>query len=193
MSMDTKFIKFSKKHRNLHEIGQKMAKNEVLEPFHGQTHNHGHCIEDALQAADGICAKAGARLTPLRRRVLEMVWQSHEPVGAYDLLDRLRDERRNLKKAPRAAPPTVYRALDFLLVQGLIHRIESLNAYVGCGEPHNFHGAQFLICQDCGSVAELDDHEIAETIVHKAKRQGFQVRQQMIEILGVCPSCRDVA
>lgn len=168
-----------------------MAKNEVLEPFHGQTHDHAHCIDEALHAADTICAEAGARLTPLRKRVLEMVWQSHEPVRAYDLLDHLRDERRNLKKGPKAAPPTVYRALDFLLEHGLIHRIESLNAYVGCGEPHNFHGAQFLICRDCGSVAELDDHEISETISHKAKRQGFHVQQQMIEILGLCPSCHE--
>ena len=161
-----------------------MAKSEVLEPFHSQKHDHGHCIDEALQAADAICSDAGARLTPLRKRVLEMVWQSHEPVGAYDLLDRLREERRGV------APPTVYRALNFLLGHGLIHRIESLNAYVGCGEPHNFHGAQFLICRDCGSVAELDDHDIAETITHKAKRQGFHVQQQMIEVLGVCPSCQ---
>jgi len=164
-----------------------MAKNEILDPFHGHKHDHGHCIDEALQAADDICNEAGARLTPLRKRVLEMVWQSHEPVGAYDLLDRLHDEGTEKR---RAAPPTVYRALDFLLGHGLIHRIESLNAYVGCGEPHNFHGAQFLICNECGSAAELDDHDIAKTITKKAKRQGFEVQQQMIEILGVCPSCQ---
>jgi Fur family zinc uptake transcriptional regulator len=103
------------------------------------------------------------------------------------LLDRLHDEGTEKR---RAAPPTVYRALNFLLSHGLIHRIESLNAYVGCGEPHNFHGAQFLICNECGSAAELDDHDIAKTITQKAKRQGFEVQQQMIEILGVCPSCQ---
>jgi Fur family zinc uptake transcriptional regulator len=161
----------------------KTTKNEVLEPFHETRHDHAHCIGEALAAADQLCLDAGVRLTPLRRRVLELVWQSHEPVGAYDLLDRLRHERR------RAAPPTVYRALDFLLEQGLIHRIESLNAYVGCGEPHDRHGGQFLICRDCGSVAELNDGDIADTVVSKARRQGFHVQRQTIEILGLCPNC----
>ena len=160
-----------------------MAKNKVLEPFHESAHNHDHCIDEALGAADAICTEAGARLTPLRRRVLEMVWQSHEPVGAYDLLDRLHGEKR------RAAPPTVYRALEFLLDHGLIHRIETLNAYVGCGEPHSHHGGQFLICRDCGSVAELDDHDISRTVVKKAEHQGFRVQRQTIEIMGLCPSC----
>ncbi|MEQ8192898.1 MAG: transcriptional repressor, partial [Rhodospirillales bacterium] len=143
----------------------KATKSGVLEPFHAQVHDHAHCIDEALEAAEQVCLDAGVRLTPLRRRVLEMVWQSHEPVGAYDLLDRLREERR------RAAPPTVYRALEFQLEQGLIHRIESLNAYVGCGSPQNRHGGQFLICRDCGSVAELNDIDIADTVMSKARRQ----------------------
>lgn len=161
-----------------------MAKNKVLEPFHETAHDHGHCIDEALQAAETICTETGSRLTPLRRRVLEMVWQSHEPVGAYDLLDRLREERH------RAAPPTVYRALDFLLAHGLIHRIESLNAYVGCGEPRTDHGGQFLICGHCGSVAELDDHDILDMIQAKARRQGFRVQRQTVEVLGLCPNCK---
>ncbi len=160
-----------------------MAKNKVLEPFHGSRHDHDHCIDEAMAAAEIICVAAEARLTPLRRRVLEMVWQSHEPVGAYDLLNQLQKEKS------RAAPPTVYRALEFLLEHGLVHRIETLNAYVGCGEPHSHHGAQFLICRDCGAVAELDDSDISRTILNKAKHQGFQVQRQTIEIMGLCPDC----
>lgn len=166
-----------------------MAKNRVLEPFHDSAHDHDHCIDEAMAAAEKICTDAEARLTPLRRRVLEMVWQSHEPVGAYDLLNQLQKEKS------RAAPPTVYRALDFLLEHGLVHRIESLNAYVGCGEPqshpHSHHGGQFLICHDCGSVAELDDHDISRTVVKKAEHQGFHVQRQTIEIMGLCPDCKD--
>src|SRR5918999_799750 len=107
-------------------------------PFH--PHDHLSCIGDALDRAAVLCDQRGARLTPLRRRVLELVWRGHEPVGAYDLLAQM----------GRAAPPTVYRALDFLIEQGLVHRIESLNAYVGCDRPEAAHASQFLICTDCG-------------------------------------------
>ena len=103
-------------------------------------HQHASCISDALRAAEKTCKERGLRLTPIRRRVLELVWASHEPVKAYDILDILRSERDS------AAPPTVYRALEFLLGEGLVHKIESLNAYVGCGEPGHADAGQFLIC-----------------------------------------------
>ncbi len=108
--------------------------------FTSADHDHGHCVATALDAAASLCQRRRARLTPLRRRVLELVWRSHEPQGAYDILDTLGERGR------RAAPPTVYRALDFLLGQGLIHRIESLNAFVGCRDPDTPHAGQFLIC-----------------------------------------------
>ena len=110
-------------------------------------HDHGDCIADALGMAEQVCAKRGARLTKLRRRVFELVWSSHAPVGAYDLLRHLARERDG------AAPPTVYRALDFLRKHGLIHRIESLNAFVGCCTPGEAHAGQFLICSRCGAAA----------------------------------------
>src|SRR5690606_29397539 len=104
---------------------------------HGQ-HDHRRCIADALDAAERVCAGRGARLTELRRRVLELVWQSHRPVGAYPLLAALGRDGH----AP--APPTVYRALDFLQAQGLVHRIESRNAYVGCPHPETDHTGQLM-------------------------------------------------
>jgi Fur family zinc uptake transcriptional regulator len=157
----------------------------VLAPFRKQGHDHRKCIRDALEAAEDVCAAEGASLTPLRRRVLELVWGAHAPVRAYDLLDALRGERDG------AAPPTVYRALDFLLSLRLIHRIESLNAFVGCADPKHSHGGQFLICDGCGAVAELDDPDIDARIAERARALGFTPRRQTIEISGRCPDCGD--
>jgi Fur family zinc uptake transcriptional regulator len=152
--------------------------------FAAPTHNHGQCVSDALAAADAVCRAQGARLTDQRRRVLQLVWESHAPVGAYALLDRLREE------GVRAQPPTVYRALDFLVERGLVHRIESLNAYVGCARPDTGHVGQFLICGNCRSAAELDDPAIGSAIAHGAAAVGFTVRRATVEIAGTCPNCR---
>ena len=160
-----------------------MADGSVLAPFQPRNHDHGKCIDTAIAVAEARCARRGQRFTPLRRRVLELVWTSHGPVRAYDVLDALRAERRG------AAPPTVYRALDFLMEHGLIHRIESLNAYVGCGSPDGRHGGQFLICRECGAVAELDDAAIARAVAERARTMGFAVEQQTIEVAGLCPRC----
>lgn len=157
----------------------------VVTPFKQAGHDHGHCIDDALARAEEQCRLRGVRLTPIRRRVLELIWHTHAPVKAYDLLDTLRGERRS------AAPPTVYRALDFLLDEGLIHRIESLNAYVGCGNPEHQHVGQFLICGRCGAVAELDDPEVNGLLLRKAAEMGFRISNQTIEINGTCPACRE--
>lgn len=151
--------------------------------FPGPDHDHGHCIADALIKAEEICAHSGARLTPLRKSVLEFVWESHAPVGAYDILERMSAGGR------RTAPITVYRALDFLIAQGLVHRLESLNAYTGCGVPDVPHGAHFLICGDCGAVAELCDTAIDRAIVRGAAQAGFAVSAPVVEIQGRCPEC----
>ena len=154
-------------------------------PFHGHDHDHAECVEAALGDAERLCARRGARLTKLRRRVLECVWHSHAPVGAYEILDALRTDSR------RAAPPTVYRALAFLIEQGLVHRLESRNAYVGCAMPAAPHSGQFLICRACGSVGEVVDSAIARTVARRAQEIGFSLQDQMIELNGVCPQCRD--
>ncbi len=158
--------------------------DEILAPFRSGRHNHRTCVAAALDAAEEICRDRGLRLTPLRRRILEMIWSGHEPVRAYDLLDKLRVERTG------AAPPTVYRTLDFLCDCGLVHRIKSLNAYVGCADPLLHHAGQFLICRKCRAVAELDAPEITEAIADKAFQAGFEVAGQTIEIAGLCPDCR---
>ena len=160
-----------------------MATDDVIAPFRSDKHDHFACIEDALAVAEELCRKQRVSLTALRRRVLELIWGRHGPVGAYELLDQLRAERRG------AAPPTIYRALDFLLENRLIHRIESLNAYVGCAGPATSHGGQFLICHGCGLVAELDDGAIARRVRSRAQSLGFTVERQTIEIMGMCPKC----
>ncbi len=157
--------------------------------FAGARHDHRACVETALATAARLCTKRGARLTPLRRRVLELIWHSHapgshKPVRAYDLLARLSGKQRP------AAPPTVYRALEFLRAQGLIHRIESLNAYVGCMHPEGTHGGQFLICSDCGAAAEVHDPRVDAAVARRAKELGFAVRRKTIEVEGICPPCQ---
>ncbi|WP_437879969.1 zinc uptake transcriptional repressor Zur [Pseudomonas sp. LRF_L74] len=151
-------------------------------------HDHAHCVSSALAEAEAICAQQGVRLTALRKRVLELVWQSHKPLGAYDILGVLSDE-----DGRRAAPPTVYRALDFLLENGLVHRIASLNAFIGCNHPEHAHQGQFLICKGCNTAIELEKPAISEAIVASARDVGFAVESQTVEIVGLCASCRTAA
>ena len=140
--------------------------------------------ETLLAQANQICSAKSARLTDLRRQVLGLILEAESPAGAYDLLDQLRATRDG------AAPPTVYRALEFLLEHGLIHKLESRSAYVGCVSHGDAdHTAQFLICRSCGQVTELDDHELAHALTDAAKRLGFTVGKATIEAEGRCAAC----
>jgi Fur family zinc uptake transcriptional regulator len=142
-------------------------------------------VHSALSEADALCASQGLRLTALRRRVLELVWQSHKPLGAYDILAVLSEE-----DGRRAAPPTVYRALDFLLENGLVHRIASLNAFTGCNHPTHAHQGQFLICRECRAAIELQHPAISQAIIDAAAEVGFTVEGQTVEIVGLCSGCK---
>ncbi|NWL79661.1 Fur family transcriptional regulator [Pseudomonas taiwanensis] len=157
-------------------------------PLACRPHDHSHCVANALAEADAICSRHGLRLTALRKRVLELVWQSHKPLGAYDILGVLTEE-----DGRRAAPPTVYRALDFLLDNGLVHRIASLNAFVGCNHPGESHQGQFLICRNCQTAIELEQSSISQAIVDSAKSVGFVVEGQTVEVVGLCASCQVAA
>lgn len=137
-----------------------------------------------LTAADAHCAEQGLRLTELRRRVLELIWSDHKPVGAYALLDQLGADGR------KAAPPTVYRALDFLVEHRLVHRIASLNAFIGCVHPGEAHTPQFFLCRECGDAAELDDVRVHKAIAADADQLDFDIASETIEISGVCAQCR---
>lgn len=162
-----------------------MPKFTAITPLASRPHDHSHCVHTALADADALCAVHGLRLTALRRRVLELVWQSHKPLGAYDILAVLSE-----LDGRRAAPPTVYRALDFLLENGLVHRIASLNAFVGCNHPQQAHQGQFLICRNCHAAVELEQQAISDAIVSSAKTVGFTVEGQTVEVVGLCAGCQ---
>ncbi|WP_404418922.1 transcriptional repressor [Marinospirillum sp.] len=137
-----------------------------------------------MSEADALCLRKGLRLTPTRRRVLELIVQSPGGAKAYDLLDALTAEN------PSARPPTIYRAIDFLLSNGLIHRIESLNAYVSCTCPEHAQAYQLLICKNCGDVQELHEENLDSQLETAARDQGFQVLRKTIEVHGICHTCQ---
>lgn len=147
-------------------------------------HDHRRCINHALLTAEKICTERKLRLTPLRRRVLELVWGRHAPIGAYDILSELKEGEGALE------PPTVYRALKFLQDAGLVHRIDSLNAFIACTSPDHTHAAQLLVCRSCNLVKELDDPGLSQLLTQKAKALGFKTEAQDLEIKGLCTSCR---
>ncbi|WP_425450051.1 Fur family transcriptional regulator [Virgifigura deserti] len=159
------------------------TEGQTRSAFPHRHHNHQRCVDQALGKALSLCEERGARLTSLRRRVLELVWRSHEPVGAYDILEQLQ------RDGHRAAPPTVYRALEFLRDQGLVHRIESLNAFVGCPYPDESHVSQFLICTACSEVAEIDGTKIRAAASRNAAAAGFAIDRLTIELRGLCARC----
>ena len=150
-------------------------------------HDHSKCVAVALADAEGACAAQGARLTPRRRQVLELIWRSHVPVGAYEILDRMRDGGR------RADPTTVYRALKFLSGRRLIHRISTRNAYMGCTQPMSNHRAQVLLCDGCGQATEVELGGLAQGLADGAADLGFAVAGQTVEASGLCRTCQTEA
>ena len=147
-------------------------------------HDHRHCQHQLLSAARGLCESRHTRLTARRQQVLEILLQSHQPMGAYDILAQI----NKAEAEAQVAPPIVYRALDFLLEQGLIHRIECRNAFIGCVDPGHQGAAQFLICKGCEKVAELD--KPATTLQSEASRVGFVIDHSVVEITGFCADCQ---
>lgn len=153
--------------------------------FPGQSHDHTHCIEQALEQAEHLCQVRKVRLTGQRRQVLALIWQSHKPLGAYEILAQLSQGRDPV------APPTVYRALDFLIEQGLVHRLASCNSYMGCPAPEAQHPGQLLICRHCGRATELLDSRIEHCLQQAATEAGFKIEQQTLELLGLCQDCQE--
>jgi Fur family zinc uptake transcriptional regulator len=156
---------------------------DAQDPTPPAGHDHDSCVSDAIATAEQLCRERGLRFTALRRRVLTLVWDSHKPIGAYDILDKLGGEGK------AAAPPTVYRALDFLIEAGLVHRLDSLNAFIGCPDPARSHAGQFLICRRCRTVVEIDDPDIDAVVASKAEGLGFTEVHQMLEVQGLCDRC----
>lgn len=140
----------------------------------------------ALHRAKEICVANGVRLTELRQQVLTLILRHGKPLGAYSLMDLLEEA----SDRERVAPPTVYRALDFLLEHRLIHKIHSLNAYVGNSNPEREGSSVILICADCGNAQEVPNNTIQQAINLSASQHRFSVEKQVIEITGRCGSCK---
>lgn len=150
-------------------------------------HDHGHCADDVLTRADALARENGVRLTPVRRRVLEILLENHRAMGAYDVLKRLAEEGFGNQ------PPVAYRALEFLAEQGLVHRIRRLNAFAACMHPGEAHAPAFLICRNCNAVAEAPGDRVRAALDEAAAAMGFQVERSTVEALGLCPACKAAA
>ena len=150
-------------------------------------HDHSTCMSDALTAANARCAADGLRFTPVRRKVLEILLQDHRALGAYTILDRLREDGFG------SQPPVAYRALDFLVTNGLAHRIERLNAFIACAHTNHFHTPAFMICRLCDAVAEALSSGTRGALRDAAGATGFRIERTVIEAEGICPSCLDKA
>ena len=153
--------------------------------FHAPDHDHQRCTANALAHAEALCAQRSQRLTPIRRQVLEVLLGSHKPLGAYEIMD------RSGPGGSRPAPITIYRALDFLRDNGLVHRIESRNAFVACVNNHAVGDlVVFLICEHCGVVGEAPSAAVAGELKTAARAAGFVPKAPVIEISGVCAHCQ---
>jgi Fur family zinc uptake transcriptional regulator len=150
---------------------------------HAPKHDHARCIRHAVVAAEEVCARKQISLTPLRRRVLEIVWRQHEPIGAYEILAEI------AKGRDKVGPPTVYRALEFLQQAGLVHRLDSLNAFLGCDRPQEQHAAQFLVCGKCRRVAEIEDAQLTRALGERARSLGFRLESGAMEVKALCDDC----
>jgi Fur family zinc uptake transcriptional regulator len=160
--------------------------------FHAPDHDHGRCTADALKHAEALCAERAQRLTPIRRQVLEVLLGSHRPLGAYEIIDQAAARGGGPSASGRKpAPITIYRALDFLRDNGLVHRIESRNAFVACVNNHaDGDLVVFLICEHCGAVGEASSAAVADQLKAAARLAGFTPKAPVIEISGVCAHCR---
>jgi Fur family zinc uptake transcriptional regulator len=145
---------------------------------------HEHVLTDQLSTAEALCVQRGKRLTPIRRKVLEILLAEHRSVKAYELLELIRGVQ------PGAAPPTIYRALDFLVEEGLVHRLDAINAWTACldaaGEPHDL----LVVCTRCGAVAELSDPELSRKLAERVAKAGFALSGHETELRALCRQCR---
>ncbi len=151
-------------------------------------HDHGQCVSGALARVEKLCTEKGLRLTPLRRNVMQALAESHVPLGAYEIVERL------AAKGDRTPAMSVYRVLDFLVSEGLAHRIESRNAFLACGHVHEDGDVVvFLICEACGATQEVASHAIGRDLAWAARSAGFAPRQRVLEVAGACARCRGQA
>lgn len=161
--------------------------DSTAEPLAFAPHDHGACAAETLAEAERLVDAAGARMTPVRRRALEILLSEHRAFGAYEVLDRLTED------GFARQPPVAYRALDFLVEQGLVHRVRRLNAFAACTQPGTDHAPVFLICGGCNAVAEAPADAVRAALAEVAGRMEFTVERANVEALGRCRACREAA
>ena len=145
-------------------------------------HDHGACYGDAMQEIEKHCYEKKLQLTPLRRKVFEFLLRDHKPLGAYEILDLLREQ------GFASTPPIAYRVLDFLVKQGFVHKIQRLNAFIACSHPGSSHSPAFMICRKCEKVAELDE-QVSGIELKKSTPLDFRIEETTVEMRGICTSC----
>ena len=150
-----------------------------------EQHDHKSCVQRALATVEAQCAAHKLQFTPVRRRVLEILLSEHRAMGAYEILDVLRDEGLG------SQPPVAYRALDFLVSHRFAHKVERLNAFIACTHPDAAHTPAFLICRSCNAVAETHAEPARGMLGAAAEAAGFEIEQAVVEAVGRCPRCRD--
>ena len=150
-------------------------------------HDHAQCVDTALAQAEARCAAEGLRFTPVRRATLETLLQQHRALGAYEVLDRLREGGFG------SQPPVAYRALEFLVAHGFAHRIERLNAFIACAHPGATHSPAFMICRACDAVAEAQAAPARGALGEAARAVGFTIERAVVEAEGLCPDCAEKA
>lgn len=158
------------------------AEQQQNDPLNA-SHDHKACINNAIHQAEQLCIERGVQLTPIRHKILELIWESHQAVKAYDLLERIKPFNDSAK------PATVYRALDFLIGQRLIHRVESMNAFIGCNHLETQHDLLLLICERCHEIEERPAAKVMESLSQELNCAGFAAQRKSIEIHGLCSRC----
>ena len=143
-----------------------------------------HVPAERVALAASICGERGAQITRLRRQVLELLWERGRPTGAYELVEALK--RRDSRPV---GPPTVYRALEFLMSQGLVSKVESLNAYLPCTHPERRHDCLFFLCSNCGASVELEAPQVERLLSEAAAVLGFRASRRVVEVEGTCARC----
>ncbi len=160
------------------------VKKQMIAVFHEPDHNHARCAADVIAHAEKLCVSRAQKLTPMRRKVLETLASSHKPLGAYEIIDAVAGA------GPRPAPITIYRALEFLMANDLVHRIASRNAFLACVHNHDTGAlVTFLICESCGTVGEAPGAEVGRVLASAAQGVGFTPKMSVVEITGMCAHC----
>ena len=158
--------------------------SQPQDPAPGEHGNHAHDATTIVGRAERFSRERGAAFTPMRRRVLETLVAAQGPVTAYDLADRLSTERR-------IAPVQVYRALEFLIEAGVVHRLATRSAFLACAHEHvRGETTVFLVCGQCGTVAEVASPAVGRSLKGAAAASDFEAHHPVVEIEGRCATCR---